>query len=82
MAAADKYHIVVPGVFGSVYIAKLTKTPNLMSSDRRKVPEEEFIDAIIQYAIGKLEDGCSVLLITKGDKYIAQIQIIDKSLLK
>lgn len=82
MAIADKYRLLVAGLSGSVWIAKLTKQPYLMSTDRRKVPEEEFINAVIQYTVSKLELGAKTLQITEDGNVIAEIVIKDPKLLK
>ncbi len=38
-----KDYVFVEGVLGTIYLAKKTKTPNLMSQDRRIVTDNEII---------------------------------------
>lgn len=50
MSKFDKARLVVSGLGGAVYIAEILKQPNLMSStNRRMVPEQEFIDAMLHW---------------------------------
>lgn len=75
---AEKYHLVIGGAFGTPFIAKLQKSESnvgVMSSDRRVVPEDEFIDAIERWAIHKLKEGHSVLEITNEiDEVVIRIE--------
>lgn len=82
MHAAEKYRLYVTAIMGSVYIGKPTKKPYVMSEDRRKVPVHEFIEAVLQYTISQLKDGSDTMTITAGDDVVAEIKIIDKSLLE
>lgn len=80
--AAESYRLVVSGLMGTVYIAKLTKQPHIMSVTRRKVPEGEFIGAILQYTLSKIEEGDDTLSITIDGKVVAEIKIIDRAAIK
>lgn len=79
-SSTEKFRLVVSGLMGRVWIAKLTKTPNLMSQDRREVPKSEFIDAILQWTYPQLSKKCDTLSITIDDKVVAEITIKDRSL--
>lgn len=81
MAAAEKYHLVVSGLMGTVYIAKLTKTPHLMSQDRRQVPPEEFLQAVLTYTLSRLKENSDTLTISVDDKIVAEIVIKDRKAL-
>lgn len=78
MSAAEKYRLCVSGLMGTVYIAKLTKTPYIMSQDRRKVPIEEFISAILQYTLSQIKEKDDTMSITIDEKVVAEIKIIDR----
>ncbi len=83
MATIENYRLVVSGMMGSVYIAQLSKKPGLMTSNRRKVPKEEFIAAVLQWTlaeIGDKKDG--ILSITVDDKVVAEIHIKDKKAIR
>lgn len=47
MAAKD--YVFVEGIFGNIYLAKKTKTPNLMSQDRRIATGNEIIGMFENY---------------------------------
>lgn len=47
MAAKD--YVIVEGCFGTVYLAKKTKSPNLMSQDRRVITDNEIIGMFENY---------------------------------
>lgn len=81
--AAKNYKLMVSALGGKVYIGKTTNTPHVMSSDRVVVPEEEFINAVLQYVVAKLKKGDSELEITteKGEPCLSII-IKDEKLLK
>lgn len=55
MAAKD--YIFVEGVLGTVYLAKATKTPHLMSQDRRVVTDNEIIGLFEAYLRRKCEEN-------------------------
>lgn len=81
--AAKNYKLMVSGLGGKVFIGKPTKTPHVMSSDRVVVPEEEFINAVLVWAIAKIKKGDNVLAITgENDERCFKIIIEDKKLLK
>ncbi len=82
MAAAEKYKLLVSGLGGNVYIAKETKQPHVMGLDRRVVPKGEFINAILQWTVPQLEKKADTLQITGPNGLVAEIKIIDKTLLK
>ena len=77
---ADKFRLLVSGLMGKVWIAKLTKTPHVMGDDRREVPKAEFINAILQWTIPQLKKGSDTLSITLEGKVIAEIVIKDRTL--
>lgn len=76
------YRLLVSGLMGRVWIAKPTKKPHVMSSQRREVPKSEFIDAILHWTHAQLEEGEDTLYITVDDKVICEITIKDKSIFK
>lgn len=78
----DEFRLVVSSLRGSIYMAKQTKVPHVMSDNRREVPKSEFLDAVLQYTLSQLKDGSDTMQITLDDKVIAEIKIIDESLLK
>lgn len=78
MHAAEKYHLIVSGLGGTVYIAKLTKTPYIMSEDRRKVPLPEFISAILQYTLSQIKEKDDTMSITIDGKVVAEVVIKDR----
>ena len=78
--AAENFRLVVSGLMSRVWIAKLTKTPHVMSQTRREVPKQEFIDAILQWTYPQLKKGSDTLNITLDGKVIAEITIKDRSL--
>jgi hypothetical protein len=80
--AAEKYHLVVSGLMGTVFIAKLTKEAHIMSLDRRKVPPSEFIDAVLQYTLAQLTGKSDTMSITLDGNVVAEVKIVDKKLLK
>lgn len=80
--ATDQYRILVSAPLGTVYIAKLTKTPHVMSATRRKVPEDEFIEAILQYTLSKTTAIKNVMTIVIDDKVVAEIVIKDREAIK
>ena len=82
MAKIQDYSLLVSGLGGTVYIAKKTKQPNIMSADRVKVPEGEFINAVVTWAVSKIQKGKGALVIQDEDGPIAEITITRKSLLK
>jgi hypothetical protein len=91
MAKADDYKLVVSGLGGVPYISKVSKAKQkglkegtgVMLSDRRQIPEEEFINALLQWAMAKIDDPeNSTVFIRTGDSsedIIAEIKLnIDK----
>lgn len=82
MAKIQDYSLLVSGLMGTVYIAKKTKQPNIMSADRVKVPEGEFIDAVVTWAVARVKKGEDTLVIEDDNGPIAEITITRKSLLK
>lgn len=53
MAAKD--YIFIEGVFGTIFLAKKNKNPNLMSQDRRVVNDNEIIGLFEAYLRRKCE---------------------------
>lgn len=82
MAKIQDYSLLVSGLGGTVYIAKKTKQPNIMSADRVIVPEGEFINAVVTWAAARVKKGENTLVIEDNDGPIAEITITRKSLLK
>jgi hypothetical protein len=84
--AAKNYKLMVSGLGGKVFIGKTTKTPHVMLSDRVVVPEEEFINAVLAWAIAKIKKGKkgdNVLVITgENDERCFKIIIEDKKFLE
>lgn len=83
MAEIQDYELLVSGIGGTVYIAKKTKTPHVMSSTRKKIEEGEFINVLLNWVTHKIEDDNDTLYITNeaGD-VTAEIVIRDKSILR
>lgn len=78
MAAKD--YVFQTGCFGTVYLAKKTKSKTLMSQDRRPLTDTECIGIFESY----LREWCennkkNELVITAGDKVIFEAKLIDKS---
>lgn len=82
MALAEKYRLVVSGLMGKVWIAKISKTPHVMTTDRREVPRSEFIDTLLQWTYAQLDKDSDTLSITVDDKVVAEIVIKDRSIFK
>ena len=77
MAAKD-YEFFPAEVSGKVYLAKKTKDPNVMSSDRRIVEDNEIL-GIFEYFLRrfcKLHGG-TTLSVTEGDKTIFEATLKD-----
>lgn len=55
MAAKD--YVFLEGALGNVYLAKKTKTPHLMSQDRRVVTDDEIIGLFEHYLKRWCEDN-------------------------
>jgi hypothetical protein len=73
MAIKD-YRLLVSGLMGNIYLSRISKTQNnLMIGDRRLVPENEFINAVIEWGKSRLPDGSFDLEIREGAKLIATI---------
>lgn len=53
-----------------------------MSADRVIVPDGEFIDAVVTWAVSKISKGKGTLVIQDDEGPIAEITITRKSLLK
>lgn len=66
MAAKD--YVIVEGCLGTVYLAKKTKTPNLMSQDRRIITDDEIIGMFENYLRRFCEkNNTKTLAITNSD---------------
>lgn len=84
MAAKD-YKLAVTGLTNSVWICKQSKkNPNLMTDDRVKIDESDFIGILMEWAVNKAEkDKCRSIEIKTDGKVIAEISInIEHPLLK
>jgi len=69
MPARD-YKLCVSPLSGTVFISKvMKKSPNIMTSDRVVVSEQEFINSVIEWFKVK-NDDTGILNITEGDKVI------------
>ena len=78
MAAKD--YIIVEGCLGTVYLAKKTKTPNLMSQDRRVITNNEIIGMFENYLRRFYDENNNDTLVITGDngKKIFEAKLIDK----
>lgn len=73
MAAKD-YKLIVTGLTNTVWIGKELKTKGVMSSDRRAIPESEFIGAVLEWALGKAEKNKNnIISINNAGEVIAAI---------
>lgn len=84
MPTADNYKIVVTLITGSVYIAKFSKkNAQLMTDDRRKVPPQEFLEAVIMYTDHRLKDEKSnIMSITIDGIAVAEVKLLRDNLKK
>lgn len=78
MAAKD-YTIAI-GNFGSVYIAKKIKHPRVMSQDRVKIENSDFIRTVIQWALPQIEEGDDTVSITVEGKTVAEVKLFPEML--
>ena len=78
MAAKD--YIIVEGCLGTVYLAKKTKTPNLMSADRRVITDNEIVGMFENYLRRFYDENNNDTLVITGDngKKIFEAKLIDK----
>lgn len=71
------YKLLVSG-FGSIYIARLSAKPNIMSSDRFEVEESEFLHAIEQYL--KSKSGSKTLEVkNQNGKVKMELKLVDNA---
>jgi hypothetical protein len=76
MKAFD-YQICVSPLTGKVYIAKVSRrNRNMMTDDRREVPNCEFVKAVVDWFDFHQEDNRLVL--TESGKPIIEIKALDK----
>ena len=78
MAAKDySFHT---GVFGSVYLAKNTKSRTVMSQDRRVIDENELLGLFEFYVLNKCErDRCRTFGVSDGNgEEIFEVKLSDK----
>lgn len=78
MTAKD-YTIAV-GNFGSVYIAKKIKNKTVMSSDRVKVENSDFIRSIIYWALPQIEEGEDTVSITVEGRTVVEVKLFPEML--
>lgn len=75
MPARD-YIIAVTGLTNQVWICKPSKkTPGTMTSDRVKVDREHFIDVLLQWLRGEIDENSNTLIIEEDGKKIAELKI-------
>ena len=84
MPQADKYKLVVSPLSGTVFISAISKKdPNCMTDDRRVVPKNEFLAAIMHYAEHETSDSKSdTMNITCGGEVVAEIKLLKKKVKK
>ncbi len=78
MAAKDySFHT---GAFGSVYLAKNTKSRTVMSQDRRAIDENELLGLFEFYVLNKCErDRCRTFGVSDGNgEEIFEVKLSDK----
>ena len=78
MAAKDySFHT---GAFGSVYLAKNTKSRTVMSQDRRVIDENELLGLFEFYVLNKCErDRCRTFGVSDGNgEEIFEVKLSDK----
>lgn len=78
MAAKD--YKICPALFNA-YIAKVSKkNPNMMTDDRRKIPEEEILMLIDWYLDQQLDEGSYVLSFESHHREGKRVQLkfVDK----
>ena len=78
MAAKDySFHT---GIWGSVYLAKNTKSKTIMSQDRRVITENELLGLFEFYVLSKCElDKCRTFGVSDGNgEEIFEVKLSDK----
>lgn len=70
------YKLLMSGL-GNLYIAKETAKPDVMSSDRFRVSDNEFLRIVELYAKAKIEKGHNTLVVTASGKIVMEITLID-----
>ena len=78
MAAKD--YSFQTGMWGSVYLAKNTKSKTTMSQDRRLITENEILGLFEFYTVNKCErDACRTFGVTDGNgEEIFEVKLSDK----
>jgi hypothetical protein len=81
MSTADKYRLCTSPLTGKIFISAISKkNPNVMTDDRRVVPESEFYEAIIQHVDAKLDEDKDTLTIRLGEDKVLEITIFREAL--
>jgi hypothetical protein len=81
--SAKNYKLVVSGMLGKAYIAKVSKTnPNLMLQDRAEIDESTMYQIIEQFAKSRIKEGFRDLQVRTEDGELVYEIVFPKEQMK